>query len=180
LLLTLTVVLSACADETEELLAQISQLEAENATLSASVSSYSTDLEQTQRELSIIRGQLEALLAEAEAEEEEADQEGGTEQGQQAAAVTFAITFGGSPNFDMTFILADGPVWRNIGLRVDFDEFDEDVEISWESTNTNIFTVEEIEGYDGLRVAITAHATGNARLIATVGDRETYSWVRVR
>ena len=172
ILILLTIFLTACSDETEDLQARINALESENATLQSTISSLNADLARSQTDLSRAQNEMQDLLDEMEAAEEE----------QQRAASglssgPLAITFYRNPSTDRSWPLRDGVLDDVVGLNVDWNEFDEDTEIVWISTNEDIFTVAQSE--DGLSAKVTPVAVGAAELVVTVGDKETRSWLRI-
>jgi len=173
------IALTACANEAEELQARIDTLEAENAELAATLSDLRSNLDSSQSSIAMLQSenaQLRDEVALLEMEQQQMEEQG-TTGGGGAAAVEgpLAITYAGVPNPDMSWPLADGNL--PLGLRINLDNFDEDVVIVWTSMNESIFTVTPSE--DGLSASVTPRTTGSARLIVTVGDQETESWVRI-
>ncbi|MCL2249180.1 MAG: hypothetical protein FWC13_07900 [Oscillospiraceae bacterium] len=173
------IALSACANEAEALQARIDTLEAENAELAATLSDVRSNFDSAQASLAITQNELahyRDIVAQIEMEQQQAEEQGTTGGGGGAAAAgPLAITYAGVPNPDMSWPLADGNL--PLGLRVNLDDFDEDAEIVWESMNESIFTVTPSE--DGLSASVTPRTTGSARLIVTIGDQSTESWVRI-
>jgi hypothetical protein len=174
------ITLSACANEAEELQARIDTLEAENAELATMLSDVRGNFESSQASLAITQNELaryREIIAqqELEAQQQEEQQGDAGGGGTTPAAGSLVITYAGVPNLDMSWPLADGNL--PLGLRINLDDFEEDVEIEWTSMNESIFTVTPAE--DGLSAAVTPRTTGSARLIVTVGDQSTESWVRI-
>jgi len=166
------ITLTACSDETEALQARINELENENTTLRSNVSSLTNDLSRSQADLARSQNEMQTLLDElAAAAEEEQRVAAGLE------SRPLAITFYGRPSTDRSWPLRDGALEDVVGLNVDWNEFDEDVDIEWYSTNENIFTVDQSE--DGLSAKVTPVAAGSAELVVTVGDKETRCWIRI-
>jgi len=166
------ITLTACTGERDALQAQIDSLEAENMTLQSTISSLRSDLETAQAESASSQNELQRLLAEIEeaaaAEEQAADN---TPSG------PLAITFYGTPSTDRSWPLRDGVLEDVVALYVNWNVFDDDVEITWRSTNENVFTLTQSE--DGISVIVTPIAAGGAELVVTVGDQETRSWLRI-
>ena len=169
-LIFMTFTLTACANETDALRAQVELLENENATLISTISSMQADLDRASSDLSrtIIdlhnaQNELDALNAEAQ----------DSQQGNQSGPL--AITYGGEPNKDMSWPLSYGDLV--LGLRFNINEFDEDDEIIWHSTNEDVFSV--VPGEDGTTATVTPYSSGSAQLVVTIGDQETKSWVRI-
>jgi len=169
-LLFTMVAITACANETEALQAQINTLEAENAELQSSVSTLRADLERTQLTLSSTQSELQFYQSAYEAAQAE---EQASQQDNQSGPL--AITYGGAPNKDMSWPLSYGELV--LGLRIIFDELDEDAEIVWRSTNEDVFTV--ISDEEGTSATVTPLSVGAAELVVTVGEQETRSWVRI-
>ena len=167
-LLFAAIVLPACANETEALQERISTLEGENAQLQSTVSTLSADLERTRTELSASQTELQSLLVAHAIAEEQASQ-------QDNQSGPLAITYGGEPNTDMTWPMSYGEL--SLGLRINLNELDDDVEIEWRSGNENVFTF--VVGEDGTSAVVTPVSKGSAQMIVTVGDRETRSWIRI-
>jgi len=161
--------LTACANETDALQARIDTLEGENVELQSTVSSLRTDLERAQIDLSSTRNELQNALSALEA----ANDDDQTSQDDQSGPL--AILYGGEPNKDMSWPLDYGDLV--LGLRVDFSEFEEDVEIDWDSADEDVFTV--VSDEEGTSATVTPIAVGSAQLIVTVGEQETRSWVRI-
>jgi len=163
--------LTACNSERDALQAQVETLEEEKLELQSALSSMRAELEAARGELSNTQTELNGILAalEAAAAAEE-----------QAAASGYsgplAITYGGQPNADMTWQISYGIL--DLGLHVNWNEFDEDLEIEWESGNPNVFTV--VAGADGMTARVTPVHTGQAQLIVRLGTEETRSWIRIR
>ncbi|MCL2221108.1 MAG: cell division protein ZapB [Oscillospiraceae bacterium] len=172
-MLFMIITLTACADETVPLQERIYTLEAENAALVETISDLRTENERIQTLQTNAQRELNAILAMLEAQEQEqAQAEEQATAGNQVGAL--AITYAGVPNADMTWPYdSDLP----LGLRVNLDDFYDDVEIEWTSTNENIFTVTQRE--DGLGATVTPRTNGSARVVVTIGDQETESWVRI-
>ena len=162
------ITLTACGNETNALNARITELERDNAELQTTISSLRTELEVTQTNLTNTQTELYNLQTAIEEEAEQA-----TQQDDQSGPL--AITYGGRPNPDMSWPLSYGEL--RLGLRIDFNDFDDDVEITWHSGNEDFYTVEP--GEDGTTATVTPLAVGDAQLTVTVGDQETKSWVRI-
>jgi len=169
-LIFMTFTLTACANETDALRAQVELLENENATLISTISSMQTDLDRSQNDLSRTQNELQNAIIALEAFNADAQD---SQQGNQSGPL--AITYGGEPNKDMSWPLSYGDLV--LGLRLNINEFDEDDEIIWHSTNEDVFTV--VPGEDGTTAIVTPYSTGSAQLVVTIGDQETKSWVRI-
>jgi len=163
--------MTACSNEKDLLQEQIDELEEENVELKSTISSLRAELEGAQSELSFTQNELRGALAALE--EATADE--------QPAAATpsgpLAITFYGSPSTDRSWPLRDGVLEDVVALYVNWNEFDDDVDIVWSSTNENVFIVRQSE--DGMSAVVTPIATGGAEIVVTVGDQETRSWLRI-
>ena len=165
--LFIVVFLTACSNESEVLQERIDELEVENEELLSTISSMRSDLERAQADVLRTQGELQDMItAQQAAAELSADND-------QSGAMV--ITYAGEPNQDMSWPLSYGDLQLN--LRVNLSDLVEGVEIVWHSTNENVFLVFPSE--DGLSATVTPLATGSAELVATVGDQETRSWVRV-
>jgi len=166
-----TVALTACANESDALQTRIDTLHNENVELQTKITSLRTDLERVQADLSRMQNEMQNLLSPPDAAD------GNDEQAPQpdSQSGALAITYGGEPNIDMTWPLNYGDLV--LGLRGNFDELDEDVEIVWRSANESVFTV--VTNEEGTSATVTPLTVGSAQLIVTVGDQETRSWVRV-
>jgi len=164
------IALPACTSEADVLRERVETLEGENADLQSTVTSLRTELERSQADLSNTQFELHRLLTAldeaAAAEEQGAD---GAQSG------PLAITYAGEPNQDMSWPLNYGNL--QLGIRVNFDELGEGADISWRSTNENVFTVNPSE--DGLSAMVTPIIKGSAEMVVTVGDQETRSWIRI-
>ena len=169
-LIFVTVTLVACSSETDALIARVELLENENATLISTISSMQTDLDRSQNDLSRTQNELQNAIIALEAFNADAQD---SQQGNQSGPL--AITYGGEPNKDMSWPLSYGDLV--LGLRLNINEFDEDDEIIWHSTNEDVFTV--VPGEDGTTAIVTPYSTGSAQLVVTIGDQETKSWVRI-
>jgi hypothetical protein len=168
-LLFTTAVLAACANEAEALKEQIEVLEADNEELLSAISSLRSDLERAQNNLLNAQNELQDLKAEIEAANTAGDQ-GSQQDG------PLAITSYGAPTQDFSWPLANGD-FKDLGLRVNINEIDEDDEIIWRSTVESVFTV--VPGEDGLTAILTPVTKGRAELVVTVGDQSTRSWVSI-
>ena len=166
-MLFIAIALTACTSGADALQARIDSLEAENSELQSTVSSLRTDLEKAYADLLSAQSELQMLLSEQEEEDEQAA--GGDQSG------PLAITYGGEPNKDMSWPLDYGEL--PLRVRIDFNEFDEDVEIVWHSTNEKVLTIEASE--DGISATVTPVEKGSAEVVVKVGDQETRSWVRI-
>jgi len=162
-----TIFLTACSNEVDELQERISFLENDNAQLQTTISTLRAELEASQAELSRTQNMLHIVNEELE--------EAQLQVAQNNPNVSLAITYGGEPNFDMSWPITYGNL--ALGLRIHLDDYEDDVEITWHSENEAVFTVEADE--DGLTATVTPIAVGSAQLTVTVGDRETKSWVRI-
>ena len=169
IMLVIAITLTACADETVPLQERIDELEAENAELQSTISSLRTDLDRAQSNFLSTQHELQILLSALEAD----DDDDPSSPGNQNRAL--AVTYAGEPNQDMSWPLSYGNL--PLGLQVNLNELDEDVDIVWHSTNENVFTV--ISSEDGISATVTPSAVGSAQVVVTVGDRETRSWVRI-
>jgi len=167
-LVLIAVTLTACGNEAEALQERITTLEGENTELQSTITSLRTELQTTQTNLSNTQNDLHNALSVLAAIEDEASQ-----QGAQSGAL--AITYGGEPNPDMSWPLSHGDLV--LGLRVNLNDLDEDVEIVWSTTNEDIYTVAPSE--DGTSATVTPVTTGSAQLVVKVGEQETRSWVRI-
>jgi len=170
LMLIIATTLIACSNEAEILQERVDTLEAENTELQSTISSLRSDLERSQSDLTNSQSELIHLRA-AIAAAEEAEQQAAS--GQHSGPL--AVTYGGQPNTDMTWPYSYGDL--PLGLRIDFNEVDEDLEIYWESGNVNVFTV--VSSIDGTSATVIPVHTGSAQVIVTVGDLETRSWIRI-
>ncbi|MDR2571425.1 MAG: hypothetical protein LBD23_14200 [Oscillospiraceae bacterium] len=167
ILLFPAVVLSACANETVALQARIDALEADKADLQSTISSMQTEFERVQTDLFGTRNELQIVLVALEEAEKAASQDNQN--------VELAITYGNVANTDMSWPLDYGELL--LGLRINLNNYDDDVEIVWRSENENIFTVISID--KGTSATVTPLSVGSAELVVTVGDEETRSWVRI-
>ena len=171
ILIIIAVTMTACSNEAELLQEQINTLEDENAVLRTNISSLRAELEGAQSELSFTQNELRGALAALE--EATADE--------QPAAATpsgpLAITFYGTPHTERQWPLRNGVLEGIVGLYVDWNEFDDDVDISWSSTNENVITIRQSE--DGLSATVTPVGTGTAEIVVTVGNQETRSLLRI-
>jgi regulator of replication initiation timing len=165
-----TIVLTACTNETDALQAQIDSLVVENSELQSIISSLRTDLERAQADLTNTRNELQHVQAAYEAAVAANEQTADDNQ-----TGPLAITYAGEANQDMSWPLNFGDL--PLSLRVNLNEFEEDVEIIWHSTNDEVFIV--IASEDGLSATVTPLAVGSAQLVVNVGDQETRSWVRI-
>jgi len=169
-LLLIVVSLTACTNETEELQARIDALEAENAELTSTISTLRTDLESARTSLSNTQNELSnALVALATVDENDP----ASQQDDQGGAL--AITYKGEANKDMSWPLSHGDL--PLGLRVNLNDFEAGVEIIWQTTNDDVYTV--VQSDDGLTAIVSPFTTGSAELVVTIGDQETRSWVRI-
>jgi len=170
ILLLITVVLTACANETDALLEQINTLENEKVELQSTISVLQSDLDTSQRNYFRTLNELQDLIASIEAAD------AADEQPAQPAFRDgpLEITYKGVPNKDMSWEYRSG---LELGLNVDYSVIDEDAEIVWVSTKEDIFTVEA--GEDGLTAVVTPKVVGSAELVVTVDGFETRSWVRI-
>jgi len=164
------IALTACSNEAELLQEQINALEEANAEMQSTISSLRGELELSQGELSRTRNELQQILDEIEEEEQQA-----------IAAATpsgpLAITFYGTAHTDRQWPLRDGVLEDIVGLYVDWNQFDDDVEIYWRSTDDGVFTV--VESEDGMSATVTPVATGVADIVVTVGDQEARATIRI-
>jgi len=163
-----TIFLTACGNEVDELQERISFLENDNAQLQTTISTLRAELEASQADLLRTQNMLHIINEELEEAQLQAAQHGNQN-------VSLAITYGGEPNFDMSWPLNFGNLV--LGLRVHLEDYEDDVEITWHSENESIFTV--VADEDGLSATVTPLTTGDAKLVVKVGDRETESWVRI-
>ena len=173
LLLSAVVSIAACSNEAEELQARIDALEAEKTEMQSTISTLSSDLERARSDLSSTRSELQDILAALETNDDDnaQDSQPPTPSG------PLAITFYGTPSTDRSWPLRDGVAEDVVGLYVNWDMFDDDLEITWRSTDDDIFTVDPSD--DGLSVVVTPEKVGSAEVVATVGDQQTRAWIRI-
>jgi len=157
--------LTACSNEAEALQEQIDILEAENNDLHSVIASLRTDLDRSQANLSNAQNELLILIAKIE---EEAAQQNRVDE-------ELAITYRGSANRDMSWPLSYGDL--PLGVRVNLDDLGEDDEITWRTTDESVITI--VPGDDGTTATVTPVAVGSARVVVTVGEETTSSWVRI-
>jgi len=170
-LLFTSVILTACANETDALQERIATLESEKEELQSTISVLQSDLETSQRNLIRTNNELQDLKDSIE-EANAADDQTTTPPAFQSGPLE--ITYKGVPNKDMSWEYRSG---LELGLNVDFSVIDEDAEIVWVSTNEDIFTV--AAGEDGLTAVVTPKVVGSAELVVTADGHETRSWVRI-
>ena len=166
-LLSIAIALTACTSGVDALQARIEALEAENAELHSTISSLRTDLEKAYADLLSAQSEVQIL----QSEQDDADDQAA----ESSQSGPLAITYGGEPNKDMSWPLDYGDL--PLRVRIDFNEFDEDVEIVWHSTNEKVLTV--VSDEDGLSATVTPLEKGSAEVVVKVGDQETRSWVRI-
>jgi len=169
-LLLAAVVLTACNNEKEEMQEQIDILERSNAELQSNIASMQNDLERSRTELSFVQSEL---FNTQQALEDARNQVLALQQGSQSGPL--AITYGGSPNTDMSWPINFGEL--KLGLRVNLALLGEEDEIVWHSTNEDIFVV--LAGEDGTTAVVTPLVVGSAQVVVTVGEQTTRSWVRI-
>jgi len=171
ILVSIAITMTACNGERDALRELVDTLEGENADMQSTITSLRTELESTKIELSVTQNQLQGILSELEAAA--AAEEQSTQQSTQSGPL--AITYGGQPNTDMSWPISYGIL--DLGLHVNWNEFDDDLEIEWESGNENVFTV--FPGADGMTARVTPVHTGSAQMIVRLGNEETRSWIRI-
>ena len=164
--LFIAITLTACTSGVDALQARIDALEAENTELQSTISSLRSDLERAYADLLSAQSELQLL-----SEKEDTDDQAAVEN----QSGPLAITYGGEPNKDMSWPLDYGDL--PLRVRIDYNEFDEDVEIAWHSTNESVLTVAASE--DGISATVTPVEKGSAEVVVKVGDQETRSWVRI-
>ena len=170
IMLVIMIALTACTNEAEVLQARIAVLEAESTEMQSTISSLRTELERSQSDLIRTQGELQFLQATIEANEAEEQAANTLHSG------PLAITSYGRPSTDMSWPLRSG-VFEDLGVSVNWNEFDENSEIIWHSEDEDIFTV--VANEDGLTAKLTPVAVGSAQLVVTIGDQETKSWIRI-
>jgi len=167
ILLFAAITLAACSNEAEALQERIDTLEGEKTELQSTVSSLQADLESTRASLSSTHNELQIALSALQDAIAAAQQNNPEEP--------LAITYGGSPNKDMSWPFSYGDL--PLGLRINLNLFNEGEEITWRSADEDIFIV--VPSEDGTSATVTPQTVGSAQIIVTVGDQETRSWVRI-
>ena len=164
------VTLTACSSEKDAMQALIDTLENENEELKSTVSSLRGDLEIAQIELTIAQTELQNFLSALQQAQDD-----------EIAATTpsepLAITFYGVAHTDRSWPLSAGVLEDVVALHVNWDEFDDDLEIYWESTNENVFTV--VPSDDGMSARVTPEYRGAADIVVTLGNVVARATIRI-